>query len=161
MIKNKKENARFSCFPIIHGKKGWTRIVEAFVAILLIVIVLILVINVQDNGNQTVAQRIYSEELSILKDIQLTPSLRTEILGATNLPLNWDDFDSNGLTDVENKINEKTPSYLNCVASLCLLDDACIIEEDILSDIYVQQISINADLDTYSPRKLKLFCWLN
>ena len=145
---------------MVKNKKGWTRIVEAFVAILLIVIVLVLVINDQDNGNQTVAQKIYSEELSILKEIQLDSSLRTEILGATDLPINWTDFEGD-LPNVKTKIDEKIPSYLYCVASLCLLDDLCTIEEDITSDIYVQQISIKANLNTYSPRKLKLFCWLN
>lgn len=163
MIKNKKVNNKFSCFPFIKGKKGWTKLIEAFISILLIAIILLLILSESVDETKDISEQIHEQEIAILKKIELNNSFRTSILNVAigNLPLGWNDFETNGLTLVKDEINSKVPSYLNCVAYLCLLEDSCVIGEEPDEELYVQQISIISNLETYFPRKLKLFCWLN
>jgi hypothetical protein len=142
------------------NKKAWIKIVEAFVAILLIMGVLLIII---DKGyiEKKDVSGIYAKELSILKDIELNEKFRTDILNVANtsLPLEWNDFESNGLGDIKNKITREVPDYLDCEAKLCILSDECILNKHLEEEIYVQSVIISANLEVYSPRQLKLFCW--
>ena len=136
-------------------KRGWIRIIEAFVMILLITGILLIVLNkgyILKNDN---SQEIYENEQWILREIQLNNSLRQEILNIGVLPVEWDNFPEN----VKNKIISETKSYLNCEAKICDLNDVCVLSEISDKDIYVQKVIITTTLEKYSPRQLKLFCW--
>lgn len=133
--------------------------VEAFIAIILITTVLLLVLNQDKFQEKTLAERIYEEEIKILRIIQLDNALREEIMDASNFPILWPDFDSEGLSLVKQKVIEKTPVGLECVAHLCLLEGECLLGEETSEQIYVQQALISSNLDDFSMRKLKLFCW--
>ena len=71
----------------------------------------------------------------------------------------WDEFEENGLLSVKNKIIEKTPAGFECNAKLCSLNESCIITLAEEKDIYAENAFISADLHTYAPRQLKIFCW--
>ena len=136
-------------------KKGWIRIIEAFVTILLITGILLIVLNkgyISKNDN---SQKIYENEQGILREIQLNNSLRQEILNMGVLPVEWNNFPEN----IKNKIISETPSYLNCEAKICGANEICVLSEISNEDIYVQKTIITATLEKYNPRQLKLFCW--
>jgi|APSaa5957512576_1039674.scaffolds.fasta_scaffold95021_1 hypothetical protein len=145
----------------IKNKRGWIKMVEAFVAIVLITTVLLLVLNQTKFQEKTLTERIYEEEIEILRIIQLDETLREEIMNIdySSLPVLWPDFNSNDLTNVKTKIDDKTPSGLECVAHLCSLESQCLLGEETSDQIYVQQALISSDLDDFSMRKIKLFCW--
>ena len=145
----------------IKNKRGWIKMVEAFVAIVLITTVLLLVLNQTKFQEKTLTERIYEEEIEILRIIQLDETLREDIMGVSfnDLPILWTDFDSNDLTDAKSKIEDKTPPGLVCVANLCSLEDACLLGEEVSEQVYVQQALISSDLNDFSMRKIKLFCW--
>src|SRR3989344_493349 len=65
---------------IIYDKRGWIRVVEAFVAILLIVGVLLFVINKGYIGKKDISKQVYDAEISVLREIELDDNLREEIL---------------------------------------------------------------------------------
>lgn len=144
------------------NKKAWIRLVEAFIAILLIAGILLLIINQKYIGERNISAQIYQEEVSILRKVQLNTSLRGIIrgLGDEVLPVFWEseDFPS----DVKTKITEETPPHLTCFAKICEIADTCAleeeIEEEISGEIYVQSVGIFADLTDYAPRQLKIFC---
>ena len=138
------------------NKRGWIRVVEAFVAVLLITGVLLIIINKGYIGKKDISNKVYDAELSILREIELNDSLRTEILSASPLPSEWEDI---GFPiDVKDKIEARSPEYLICVAKICELDEICIIE-NIDKDVYAQAVAITATNEIYKPRQLKLFCW--
>ena len=154
-------------------KKGWIKIVEAFVSILLVVGVLLIVINKGYIGRD-VSLEIYEAELSILRGIQVDDSLRNDILVSNKsgydssvdespLPIDWEYFDNNEqrmLQGVKDKINEQVPDYLECKAKICELSDVCLLDEITENEIYTQHATITANYAVFSPRQLKLFCWI-
>jgi len=140
------------------NNRGWIKIFEAVIAVLLIASVLLIVLGQSSVKKDESSLKIYKAEVSILREIQLNSSLREDILGIESLPVKWDDFNSTGLGDVRNKIILKTPDYLNCTAMVCEMNDTCILNEDSGREVYVQSIAITASLEKYSPRQLKLFC---
>jgi len=99
------------------------------------------------------------KEGAILRDIELNNDLRSQILEIpqNNLPLEWEALNSQ-LPDVTSRINELVPANFECRAKLCELRDNCIISWTPDGDLYAKAVVISADLDTYSPRQLKLFC---
>src|SRR3989339_37656 len=61
-------------------KRGWIRIVEAFVSILLIAGAVLVLMNEGYIAKTDISQKVYDAELSILRDIELDETLRTEVL---------------------------------------------------------------------------------
>ena len=147
---------------MMRNKRGWIKIVEAFIAVLLIAGVLLFVINKGYIGKKDISEQVYKIQLSILREIELNSSLRFQILDAPNQTI------ANGMIlipvpdDVKNKIHERMPSSLICTSAICPLGDACPIPDEYYSankDVYAQAVAIAAETDKYNPRQLKLFCW--
>lgn len=136
---------------MIKNKRAWIRIVEAFIAIMLITGVLLVVINKGYVGKADISGKVYEAQIAVLREIELDEELREDILNS-NL----------GETpeSVKAKITQRIPDYLTCTSNVCKLDDVCYGDGiPIDKDIYSQSIAIAANLKKYSPRQLKLFCW--
>jgi len=145
---------------IKYNKRGWIRLVEVFIAILLLTGVLFVVTS---GGNSSKKNTLYIEvsekELAILRDIELNDTLRAEVLSVDSgdLPIEWDDFSSE-LENVKGRIKYLTPSNLECVAKICLINEECIMNDLSDGDVYAKSVIISANSTVYSPRELKLFC---
>ena len=138
---------------MISNKRGWIRIVEAFIAILLISGVLLYVINQGYIGKRDISEQVYEAQLAVLREIELNSTLRSQIL-----------TDDNYLVpeEVIKKINNRMPDYLECTSRVCTLKDLCPIspgQAPVERDIYAQAVAIAAEGEAYGPRKLKMFCW--
>jgi len=144
------------------GKRGWIRVVEAFVAVLLIGGVILLSIG-QDDGEQSteISSGVYEDQMTMLGAVQSNDTLRNSIIGISEASLPLDTDDSGFPQNVEAKLEEKNPGYMTCDAKICLLEQECLIENTDSSDVYVSQAAIFSNLQTYSPRKLVLSCVLN
>ena len=103
-------------------KRGWVKIVEAFIALLLIAGVLLIVIDKGYIAKTDISSKVYDAEISILREIELDDNLREDILDS-DLPMYWDNelFPQN----LKNRIDERTPSYLECKAKICEMDEIC------------------------------------
>ena len=141
------------------NKKAWIRIVEAFVAILLIMGVLLIVMDKGYFKREDISAEVYKIELSILREIQLDNELREEILNTNPLPVEWDDSDFP--LEIKNKIISRLPTYLDCEAKICAINETCVLDEIFDKEVYAQSVSIIAGLIEYNPRQLKLFCWIS
>ncbi len=145
----------------IKDKRGWVRIVEAFVAILLITGVVLIILNKGFIEKKDISDKIYEAELSILREIQTNSTLREEVIKAGALPIEW--YDTTFPEQVKDKITERTPDYLNCVAKICEADKLCLLEEYQEQDIFAESIIISSILEQGQSeqfyRQLKLFCW--
>ena len=159
---------------MLKQKKGWLKIVEAFIAIMLIVSVVLIVISKGYIGkSEKSTTNIYEEELSILREIELDEALRKDILLAVksdyipepdgsnindSLPISWQDI--NFPLSVKQRINFKQPNYLECEAKICWMNYICALDNYPDKDISALAVSITANWQTYNPRQLKLFCWM-
>jgi len=152
-MKTKKIKGDFLIFP--REKSGWIRVVEAFVAVLLIAGVLLTIL-----GNGTIkttdrSSSVYKFENDLLKEIQLNDSFRAEISNANPLPVDWENMTTK-TPGVKDKIQFDTPSYLTCEAKICLLSDDCTPDTSIEQSVYARSVAVTGDTDN---RKLKIFCW--
>ena len=145
---------------IKYNKKGWIRLVEVFIAILLLTGVLLIITNRSSSDKNNLQVEISKKEIAILRDIELNNSFRAEILNINpeNLPIRWDSFNDNELQDVKNRITYLAPKNFECEAKICLINEICIIDNLLGKEVYAEAVIISADLDTYSPKQLKLFC---
>lgn len=146
-------------YAMKYNKKGWIRLVEVFIAILLLTGVLLIVSSKKSSDESNFQVEISKKELAILRDVELNNTLRTEILSvdSANLPVEWENFGS-GLQNVKDRIIYLTPKNLECKAKICYISQICLMEESSEENLYVESVIISADVNTYSPRQLKLFC---
>ncbi len=139
------------------NRKGWIKIVEAFVAILLVAGVLLIVVNRNSNNSTAdLSDRIYNAEISIIREIQVNVSLRNEIVSLIP-PVEWDS--SSFPANIKNLIISRTPNYLDCVAKICDTSDACFLTAYTDKDTYAQSGIISGTQTEINALQLKLFCW--
>ncbi|MFH1326962.1 MAG: hypothetical protein ABIH59_02445 [archaeon] len=143
---------------LMRNKGGWIRIVEAFVAVLLIAGVILTILDKGYIEREDPSEQIYEKENAILREIQIDGVLREEIItiNDVSLPVDWGGFPSG----VETKIKDETPNYLVCEAKICNISDSCLLDIDSEKNIYVRTASITATSTNYAARQLKLFCWM-
>jgi len=144
---------------IKYNKKGWIRLVEVFIAILLLTGVLLIIFTRNSSEKENFQIETAKKELAMLRDIELNNTLRAEILGigSSNLPVEWSEFNSQA-PNLKSRIIYLTPKNLECQAKICLIDEICVMDELSNGDIYVEGVVISANATVYSPRQLKLFC---
>ncbi len=157
LMGNRRDNGKSTIF-LTKNRRGWIQIVEAFVAVLLVVGVVLIVLNKGYLERTDISERVYEAELSILREVQTNDSLRTKILSAAEpMPVPWED--ARFPAEVKDKIIARTPNYLDCIGRICNMTQICVISEEKGKDIYSQSVTITSTLQTLSYRKLNLFCW--
>jgi len=131
--------------------KGWIRILEAFLAIMIIMGSLLIIISRQPK-NIGVSDDIYEKQRQILEIISKNETLRTEVL--------FGDSNSLVLNDVVKKLS---PVSWNYSLNICALNEICPNLANngnyISTDVYATEILITSNLTEYAPKKLKLFVW--
>ena len=144
---------------MMNNKRGWIKVLEAFIAVLIIGGVILLTVS-QNDGNQNagISSGVYEDQKAMLNALQFNDTLRASVLGINEASLPIEIGNSGFPADVEAKLEEKNPGYLSCRAKICLLEQECLIENTASSDVYVSQATIFANLQTYSPRKFVLSC---
>jgi hypothetical protein len=156
--KHRSQNRSFSqCTS--KNRRGWVKLVEAFLSILLITGVMIIIINQQKTLTSDTRSAISDYEVYMLRSIELNEALRGEILGISesSLPVNQDSEDFP--EDIEEEVEDLTPGAFSCEAKICSLSDVCSLEAKKGADVYAQKIFITSTHQIYSQRQLKLFCW--
>ena len=111
---------------MVKNKKGWIKVIEAFLSIMLLMSLLFLVFNDNSDSNENVRRAIERKESEFLKEIELNQTLRDDILGANVLPVtsNLDSFPGifRNYTKEEFK-NE------NCIFKLCSAEEECVLNK--------------------------------
>ena len=132
----------------LKNKKAWIRIVEAFIAIMLIMAAFIVIMNKQKiKGN--FEEQISSLENSILVSISRDDYLRGKVLIRNE-------------TSVGNYVSTLVPASLDSKIRICDYEDLCSLGFNIDNEVYSDEVLIVANL-TYYPSgnmtKLKIFMW--
>ena len=126
------------------NKKAWLRIMEAFIAVMLIMGVL-LYLYTKNISNPSKSEDAYNFEKIILEEIAFNSDLRTAVL--------------NGDTSrIEAFVAGKVSPGIDFRIRICGLDDICGL--DVLeSEVFASERIISSNLDNYSPKKVKIFIW--
>ena len=157
------------------NKRGWIKVVEAFISLLLITGVVLVLINKGYFGQKDISTKVYEVQTSILKEIEKDDSLRGSILstnqeaessiiqtGVTTYSNQVPEFPN----DVELKLIQRITKYdyISCQAKICELDKNCALltypSEAKGKSIYAQNVAISVYSGTITPdpKQLKLFC---
>jgi|APSaa5957512576_1039674.scaffolds.fasta_scaffold09833_3 hypothetical protein len=140
------------------NKRGWVKMIEVVIALLLITGVLLLLASRDFVKKESISMTVYEQEALILREIQLNNSLRQGILTLSPLPIEWNDFDSPDLTPVKEKIEKRTPTNLVCEAKICFMNQTCESPSSNKENIYSQSAAITSTNNLQDFRQLKLFC---
>lgn len=133
---------------LLDDKRGWMRIVEAFIAVMLIMTVMLVVIGNQRAGMNTVDE-IQIKEKSILSLVTSDDTLRSEILSGL-------------MSGTNDKVKQLVPVGYNYTIRLCTINDICGLNFTLPGDVYSEETLVVANLTYYNPGnavKLKLFFW--
>lgn len=140
---------------MVKNKKGWMRILEATVAVLIVSGVLITIYSGQPKRVDP-SEEISRLQKSILNDIASDNNLRSHVLNS-EINTNYD--------ILIQYIREKIPSHLNFSLKICSLSEiSCKLDEEVFKtlideEVFVEEIIISTDLSTYNPKKVRLFVW--
>jgi hypothetical protein len=130
------------------NKKAWMRIVEAFIAIILIMTVMLVVIQRQRLGSNSL-EEIQIKQKNILNLVARDEVLRGELLS-------WQ------ATQTNEKIKYLVPTGYNYSIELCRYNEICNLNFTVPADVFSDETLIVANLTHYIPDeavKLKLFFW--
>ena len=106
------------------SKKGWLRIVEAVIAALLVMSVLLVLVSKQYSMVNE-KEKVEDLERSILDQVIEDPNIRTEVL-------------SGDLVTVEAMIQSSLPSGYSFVVKSCKLGEICSLGLYVEEEVYVQ-----------------------
>jgi hypothetical protein len=132
------------------NKKGFLKIVEAGIAVFIVLAAILL----NFNNLRNIDEPDYSElSRDILREIAENVNYRTEVL-----MFNTGDVNSGNVFDF---VNGKVPKFLTFELKACDLDDVCgqSLLPNYDGNIYSGERIISTDLNNFDPVKLRLFIW--
>jgi len=141
----------------MRNKRGWIRVVEAFAAILILAGIILIVVGNQGIKKTDNSEQIRNSEISILREVQLNETFRTEILSVSG-QIEWSNF-STYAPLTKSYIEGERPNYLYCSAKICDPGDFCLLNTNEEKNIYAESVTISSTLNNFNPKVLKMFCW--
>lgn len=135
------------------NKRGWMRILEATIAVLLVSTVLILVYSGQTKRGENFND-IESFQKQMLMDISSNYTLRGYVIDAEEDLL-------------KQYIDSKISKNLNYSLKICVLSDPpdpCKnpdYMETLDKEVFADETIISSEITEYSPKKVRLFVWRN
>lgn len=128
------------------NNKAWIRIVEAFIAIIIITSAFLIIIQNQ-TSKADIEKVIHEKQTEILNMISDNETLRAEIL-------NEDTIGTNQF------ITKVLPNNFGFDTNICELNEICPGDTPLDKQIYVSERMIASNLTKYSPKKLRFFIWM-
>lgn len=144
----------------MRNKRGWMRILEATIAVLLVTGVLLFVYSEHNLSSQGIDDYASNLQKKILKDISFDSILRNFVLNDSIL--NVDSAEFQRVNEFVNDSISQPP--FNYSLRICDLGTPCKMNSEVFQDtlsyeIHSEEIIISANILKYSPRKVRLFLW--
>jgi len=131
--------------PICSNKKAWLRIVEAFLAIMIVLSGMIILLS-REKSDSGDSERIYEKQREILSIISKNDSLRGLVIEGKN-------------EELRVFIQKVMPRIYGFNVSTCEIDMICSADTPNDREIFVTESVITSTLEDYSPKKLRFFVW--
>ena len=142
----------------MRGKRGFLRILEAFIAILIIAGAMTF-IYVKEIPRRNQGEDILQLERIILETITNDVQLRQAVLdGFGNTP-----SAEGNKTLINATITKLVPQGYTFLFKICNLEEICSLEKHssfyTKNEIYSEKKSVSSTLEKYSPKKIRIFMW--
>ena len=142
----------------MRGKGGFLRILEAFIAILIIAGAMTF-IYVKEIPGKNQREDILNLERIILETITNDAQLRQAVLNGFG---NTESAEGNR-TLINSTIAKLVPQGYTFLFKICNLDEICGLDQRssfyTKNEIYSERSSVSSTLETYDPKKIRLFMW--
>ncbi len=130
----------------MRNKRGWMRLLEAVIAVLIMASVLI-VLYVSGPKAQSYSDYVSGLEVSLLEKIATNESLVAAVLDSNEVVLNY-------------YVNSSVPLNFNSMAIVCPLSgESCVREVISENEIFVKGRMISANLTKYDPKLVRIYIW--
>jgi len=139
-------------------KKGWIKLAEAFISILIIGSLLTFMISERRDLQEDFSHRIELHETSLLNLVQTNDTIRSEILELNEIPKESNESDFP--TVLNSTLSQINTNLINCEYKICSPEEDCLLTNmPDKKEIYINSRIISANQEIYNPRSLTLFCW--
>jgi len=136
---------------MVKNKRGWIRILEATIAILIVSSVLVFIYSKQTPKLNAPEEYIKNLQKKVIRDIHINQTAR-------NLALNDEK------TALEDYANLTIPDTIGFSIKICDLTKPCKLDSKIFKqtldkNVFVEEKIISANLTKYTPKKVRIFAW--
>lgn len=125
------------------GKKAWIRIVEAFIAAMLILIILLSLYS--RPASQKSLEEIEKIIDASLNEVVNDNQLRQDIL-------------NNQTDDIKLFLRDRIPDIMNFSVKICDVEDVCSLDV-FHEEVIARERIVSSTLQEYSPKKIRIFVW--
>lgn len=128
------------------NKRGWLRVFEAVLSILLVTSVVLLLYSQQKVGDSSTTISDFGDK--VLEDISFNFSLRSAVFSDDNESL-------------AKFISGQFPANIGFEVRICELNvlEYCTLSQVIQSDVFVSEKIFASNITDYNPKRVKLFLW--
>jgi len=148
------------------NKRGWMRILEATIAVMLVSGVLIVVYSTQVDKGIAPAEYFFSLQKGILADVSSRSDLRLAILNTYN----DEDLNDGNFSIISEFIASRVPDAFGYSLRVCNLGDHCKMNSaDYINtldkEVFVEEIIVSSELGNGEnavydkPKKFRFFIW--
>lgn len=136
---------------MVSNKRGWIRILEATIAVMLVAGVLTIIYASETTDNQLEVDQLKNVQEIVLKEISTKDDLRDYVLS--------EDLDS-----LNQSVAAFVPSHLGYSLRVCNLSAPCKLDsstfkDTLTRDVVAESTIIASNLSEYDPKKAVLFLW--
>jgi len=139
------------------NKKGFIKIIEAFLSIMLLLGLILLAVN-NNRVSSKNSDYILQKESDILSQIQMNNTLRQIIIQTIDYNLTSNDTAFN--SELANYTKDEIIGY-DCYLKICPPEGICNVNLNSQEDLYAREVLIVSSQTEYNPKKLKIFCTKN
>ena len=133
---------------VIMNTKGFMRIIEAVISILLILTAVLIFIS-QQSSRADISEEVYTAQRAILEVIANNEELRNEVISGKHII-------------VDQYIKKTFPSTYDFVTSICSVDEICNDGTPNDKVVYVSETIISSSLTSFpdfKSKKLQFYAW--
>lgn len=132
------------------NKKGWIKITEVVIAIMILSSVLIILYT--NNITETdISSYVGNLQSDILNDISMDEFIHNEIL------LSEEGIVSNNITTF---VRGKLPNNFNFTIKICsVYANSCLPDELPHKNVYVEEVIISSNFENLSPKIFRIYVW--
>jgi hypothetical protein len=139
------------------NKKGWIKILEAFIAIIMLISVILLVVNHEKYETKETSNLLISQS-AFLVLVQTNETFRNEILALDVSSSSYEIDDEGFPSNLKNYIESEFSGRTTCLAKICNTTSECSMENYPEKEVFSRSAIITSNLQEFDPKKLSLFC---
>jgi len=145
-------------------KRAWLRILEAFIAIVLVAFVL--VVFMFNKAEIRTGEEIRDLEKNILREAADNDNMRGILLGINFGAEEYVEISDNIAKEVKDFSEARVPKNYNFKLYVCKVESVCGMSDypkdasgKPANEVFAEEAFIGANLVGYAPRKIKMFMW--